>query len=212
VRDSATGPFVFKQQNEAPPAFPKIGDVRFSPFWEAYLQGELVVNDDLSFTAGIQHRDNVLYHEGNGIPGSDHPDSYRASTLMLETVASPSANDNIHAIVELQNVFDSKKIAAGVDSLGIDASDGHYDNLLLTLEYTRSPEWAVNTRIEVSNVKNEQGGRTIWPVLGVTYRLGTTHTIGIQYGSERGGTVCTGGVCRLINPFTGFRLNVVSKL
>jgi hypothetical protein len=84
--------------------------------------------------------------------------------------------------------------------------------VLLTLEYSRSPRWSVNTRVEWTTTNKEQGGRRIWPVIGGTYRIGDAHTVGLQYGAERGGVVCTGGVCRLINPFDGFRFTVTSTL
>src|SRR5690606_3157564 len=98
------------------------------------------------------------------------------------------------------------------DSLGIKAFDGNFLNTLLTLEFSHSPRWSANARIEWSSTDKEQDGRQLWPVVGGTYRIGRAHTIGAQYGWERGGVVCTGGVCRFINPFTGFRLTITSKL
>jgi hypothetical protein len=131
---------------------------------------------------------------------------------MLESITSLNESDNLHAIVELQHVYDSKKATSAIDSLGIASFDGKYNNVLATVEFSHSPQWAVNGRLEWTTTTHEQGGRRLWPVVGATYRIGTAHTIGIQYGAERGGVVCTGGVCRLINPFSGFRFTVVSKL
>jgi hypothetical protein len=131
---------------------------------------------------------------------------------MLESMTGIDTHDNLHAILEMQRVYDSKTETAGSDTLGITPFTGIFSNVLLTLEYSHSPRWAVNTRIEWTSSDREQGGRRLWPVIGGTYRIGDAHTIGLQYGSERGGVVCTGGVCRYINPFTGFRLTVSSKL
>lgn len=203
---------VYRRLNSAPLSFPELKDIRYSPYWELYAHGEYQLNEDASFAVGIQRRDNVIYGEGDGQNIMPTSETYKATTLMLESINALSDEDNLHAILELQRVFDSKKITGGVDSLGITSSDGRFNNILLTLEYSRSPRWAVNTRIEWTSTDKEQGGRRIWPVVGATYRIGNSHTVGLQYGSERGGVVCTGGVCRLINPFSGLRFTVLSTL
>ncbi len=202
----------YQRINDAPVSFPELKDIRYSPYWELYAHGEYQLNEDVSLAMALQRRDNVIYGEGNGTTLLPTSETYKATTLMLESITNLSDEDNLHAILELQKVFDSKKATIGVDSLGIAPSDGNYNNVLLTLEYSRSPRWSVNTRIEWTSTEKEQGGQQIWPVVGATYRIGNAHTVGVQYGSERGGVVCTGGVCRLINPFSGFRFTVLSTL
>jgi hypothetical protein len=209
---SGEGTTVFRRENASPLVFPEISDARFSPYWELYAQGEYQASEDLSFTLGVQRKDNVIFHEGNGESIASGLESYKATTLMLDGLGAITENDNLHAILELQRVYDSKKETGGNDSLGIAPYSGIFNNVLLTLELMHSARWAVNTRIEWTTTDKEQGGQRLWPVIGATYRIGNTHLLGIQYGSERGGVVCTGGVCRLINPFTGFRLSIESKL
>lgn len=211
LKDSA-GRTDYRRLNDAPISFPELKDIRYSPYWELYAHGEYHLNDDVSLAMALQRRDNVIYGEGDGAELRPSSETYKATTLMLESITNLSDEDNLHAILELQNVFDSKKQTAGVDSLGLAPYSGKYNNVLLTLEYSRSPRWAVNTRIEWTTTDKEQGGRRIWPVIGGTYRIGDAHTVGLQYGAERGGVVCTGGVCRLINPFSGLRFTVVSTL
>jgi len=211
ARLDTAGSKYFARVNDAPLSFPELKDISYSPYWEIYGHGEYVLSDDITVALGLQHRDNVVYHEGRGDAASGPgAEIYRSSTAMLESITSLTDRDNIHAILEMQTVFDSQKETHANDST--EAFDGKFNNILLTLEYSRSPRWAVNTRIEYTTTKDEQGGRQWWPVVGATYRIGNAHTIGAQYGAERGGVVCTGGVCRLINPFDGFRLTVVSKL
>jgi hypothetical protein len=210
--DSVNGAARFVRQNNAPRAFPELKDIRYSPYWEAFLGGEYAASDELSFGFGLQRRDNVLYFEPTSVGLSGTTELYKATTLMLESSADLGSANNLHAIVELQRVFDSKKATPAIDSLGIAAYEGKFYNALVTLEYSQSPSWAVNARVEVSTTDKEEGGRQVWPVVGGTYRIGDAHTVGLQYGSERGGVVCTGGVCRFINPFTGVRFTVVSKL
>lgn len=201
---SGTPTDTYHRLNAKPLSFAELSDNLYSPYWEVFLHGEYEPEDaDYSFAAGLQRRSNV------DLPNKQ---TTRVSSVMLEGTFDLTKSDGLHAILELQRAFDSKKITGGDDSLGIAASDGTYNNGLLTLEYSHSPRWAVNTRIEVSTTDQEEKGRHVWPVVGATYRIGTQHTLGIQYGAERGGVVCTGGVCRFINPFQGFRLSLSSKL
>lgn len=202
---------VYDRVNASPISFPELKDVRYSPYWELFAHGEYELNEDVTVALGVQRKDNVIYGEGNGevAPSSE---TYKATTLMLESIMSLTATGSLHTILELQQVFDSKKSTPGNDSLGIAPYEGKFKNVLLTLEYSSSPKWSANARLEWTTTDKEQGGRRLWPVVGGTYRIGGTHTVGVQYGAERGGVVCTGGVCRLINPFSGFRLTVTSKL
>lgn len=210
--DTTGGEIGYGRVNTRPLAFPELTDPTYSPYWEAFAGAEYIASDELSFGLALQRRDNTIFHEPSTIGGIPSIESYKATTLMLESIADLGSANNLHAIVELQRVFDSKKIAPAIDSIGQAAREGRFYNALLTLEYSQSPRWAVNARLEYSTTDTEEGGRQLWPVVGGTYRIGDAHTVGLQYGSERGGVVCTGGVCRFINPFTGVRLSVVSKL
>lgn len=194
-------------------SFPKLGDDRYSPFWEVFGEAAFHLSDDLEVSLAAQRKMNTIYYDRLLVDiASATADRYEATTVAAEGDLVLSRGNSLHGIVEIQSVFDSKKIAAGNDSLGIAPSDGQFLNALFTLEFARSPRWSANARLEWTSTDKEQGGRRIWPVVGTTYRIGRNHTITTQYGWERGGIVCTGGVCRFINPFAGFRLIVASKL
>lgn len=194
-------------------SFPELSDERFSPFWEIYAQADYHVSDDLDLTVGVQRKENTVYYDRLQveIPVATS-EVYESTTGLIEGSYNLSQRSTLHAILEVQGVYDSKKEIAGNDTLGITPSDGKFVNSLVTLEYSRSPTWSVNTRLEWTSTDKEQEGRKVWPVVGGTYRIGRAHTLGAQYGWERGGVICTGGVCRFINPFTGFRLSLTSKL
>lgn len=193
-------------------SFPELTDRRYSPYWEVYAQADLEVNDDLSLAAALQRKDNVIFYDQLSIGSASNAEIYKATTGMAEAIVGLSSRNSLHGIVEVQHVFDSKKVSIANDSLGIKDFDGRFFNILTTIEFSHSPRWSVNGRIEWSSSDKEQDGRQIWPVIGGTYRIGRAHTLNAQYGWERGGVVCTGGVCRFINPFTGFRLSITSKL
>lgn len=193
-------------------SFPELADYRYSPYWELFAQADYELNDDVNLKLALQRKDNVVYYDQLNIGVSGHAEVYKVTTGMADAVVKLSSNNSLHGTLEVQRVFESKSISVGNDSLGIAPFDGRFYNAMMTVEFSRSPRWAVNGRLEWSSSDKEQGGRQLWPVIGGTYRIGRAHTINAQYGWERGGVVCTGGVCRFINPFTGFRLSVTSKL
>lgn len=193
-------------------SFPELSDQRYSPTWEIFTQADYEVNDDVSLALAVQRKDNVIFYDQLSMEVPSNIEIYKATTVMAEGIFSLSSRNTLHGILEGQRVFDSKKITTANDSLGVKEFDGKFYNLLATIEFSRSPTWSVNGRLEWSSSDKEQDGRQIWPVIGGTYRIGRAHTINAQYGWERGGIVCTGGVCRFINPFTGFRFSLTSKL
>lgn len=194
-------------------SFPELSDERYSPYWEVYAQADYQASDDLALVFGFQQKKNTIYYDRLQveIPVASN-EIYEMTTGLAEATLALSSRDYLHTILEVQSAYESKKETAGDDSLGIEPYDGKFINTLLTVEFSRSPRWSANARVEWSSTDKEQDGRQLWPVVGGTYRIGRAHTIGAQYGWERGGVVCTGGVCRFINPFTGFRLIITSKL
>ena len=194
-------------------SIPELTDSRYSPYWEVFLHGEHILNDDITLAAAVQRKSNVVYYDRLSVEiESATAETQRTTTGLLEGTINLKKGKSLHTIVELQHVYDSKKVTGGNDSLQLSPFDGRFQNVMLTLEFSQSPRWSANARIEYSTYDKEQGGTQVWPVLGGTYRIGTSSTVGAQYGLERGGVVCTGGVCRFINPFTGLRLFVTSRI
>ncbi|MBD3401238.1 MAG: hypothetical protein GF399_13025 [Candidatus Coatesbacteria bacterium] len=54
--------------------------------------------------------------------------------------------------------------------------------------------------------------RDYWITGEVTFHLGPNHDLSIFYGNERGGLVCSGGVCREEPPFDGLRIKLESRI
>lgn len=52
---------------------------------------------------------------------------------------------------------------------------------------------------------------TEWKVAEIRWDVSDNHTLYVFAGSEKGGLVCTGGVCRIEEPFEGFRVNLLSR-
>jgi hypothetical protein len=91
------------------------------------------------------------------------------------------------------------------------AENKEYYNQMLTVQVSRSPLFSVGGRVEFTTSDEDPSGDKFWYTLEGSYRIGRTHTVMASYGSERGGFVCTNGVCRIVNAFQGFRLSVQSS-
>lgn len=55
------------------------------------------------------------------------------------------------------------------------------------------------------------GDARYWPSVESTFQIQDNHQLRLLIGHERGGLRCTGGVCRWVNPFKGFKLTFTSQ-
>ncbi len=82
-------------------------------------------------------------------------------------------------------------------------SIGKPELLVFTLRYERRnriPEWLIL----------KYGDETAWPIAELSLDLTTRHNLRIRVGGEKGGLVCSGGVCRFEEPFKGVKLVLTS--
>ncbi len=64
----------------------------------------------------------------------------------------------------------------------------------------RIPEWLIP----------KYGEETAWPLAELSLDLTTRHNLRIRVGAEKGGLVCSGGVCRFEEPFKGVKMVLTS--
>lgn len=50
-----------------------------------------------------------------------------------------------------------------------------------------------------------------WKVIELRWDISDSHTLNIMAGSEKGGLICSGGVCRIEEPFEGIKINLLSR-
>lgn len=74
-----------------------------------------------------------------------------------------------------------------------------------TLEFNVNQHFSfyANTMYNYGNTKK----KTNYYNFGGSYTVGATR-VALNYGRQRGGLMCTGGVCRYVSPNTGFTLNI----
>lgn len=84
-------------------------------------------------------------------------------------------------------------------------SIGKPELLVLSLRYERRnrvPGWLVP----------KLGDETAWPMVELSLDLTNRHNLRVRVGAEKGGLVCSGGVCRFEEPFKGIKLVLTSIL
>lgn len=99
---------------------------------------------------------------------------------------------------EYQIVFVSSDTSDYHDQ-ALAVSIGKPESFVLTVRYeyrNRVPEWLIE----------KLGEETNWPMVELSLDITTRHNLRIRAGGEKGGLVCSGGVCRFEEPFRGVKL------
>jgi len=81
-------------------------------------------------------------------------------------------------------------------------------DLTASFGYSRALTLSV---IKASRAVEEYDGDDAWVSLQLTWGFGQNHDLTIKFGEERGGVVCSGGVCHYEPPFTGVRVELLSR-
>jgi hypothetical protein len=82
-------------------------------------------------------------------------------------------------------------------------SVGKPELFVLSVRYERRnrvPDWLIP----------KLGDETAWPMVELSLDLTNRHNLRIRAGAEKGGLVCSGGVCRFEEPFKGVKLVLTS--
>ena len=80
---------------------------------------------------------------------------------------------------------------------------------LLSLSYTPSGRFSISTGTEWSQISGRAKGR--WTFVEAKTEVMRNHNFTLWMGRVRGGRQCSGGVCRYVPDFDGFRLSLISR-
>jgi hypothetical protein len=185
---SNTGQLVFETQKNFIPDL----KADFAPFFELYGDVEWYF-DGMSFIrTGFNRRYDVT---------NDGVARYvMTSTIPLRVEYMLNEEYSVTLQPEYQWVYDSE------------IKQSNYNNLFVNLALSKAPTWAVSVRMEYTTDKYDASGKDFWRLMEVAYRIASTHTVSLSYGSERGGLVCTNGICTVILPFDGVRFSLLSQI
>ncbi|MDP1675555.1 MAG: DUF6029 family protein [Bacteroidota bacterium] len=171
---------------------------RLSPYWELFFEAEHYFEETSAIRFGAARRENILY---NDFTGAQFSHTQQATIIPLQLQYSLTQEYSI--IVQTENEF-------AYDSYN--TSNEHYYTQLLTIIFTRSPNISIATRYEHTTNTADPSNRQDWLVGEVGYTFGQSHTTTISYGKERGGQICSNGVCQYQLPFEGIRFSLRSQI
>ncbi len=188
--DSNFTPILFGKKS----FLPELTDQSHFPFWEAFAEFEYEING-LDYVKVFGHRrSDVIAYSGQS--AYVKRSTSIGAKAQIETATSQSAL----ASMEYQKMFDTESTL----------EDHRPDNLYVLGQYSFAP---LVTFGGIFDFSTDYGlVRHIWPQGFLSLRIGGSHTILMSYGAERGGINCSGGICRYVPPFNGFRLAVTSQI
>lgn len=207
-----------------------------NPFKEFYaeLDGNLM-NGNFHYTVGIGTTEDVIDLYLNRYTGSDQILIYEAvSAQTFPTHFSYTLNT--HYSLEVK--YEYQELKKGIHQYAPSSIVPFESNFMKETQYnrfmsigvSRSPKWSANLAIDMSStdeqiiVENDRDVNSIEKILGkfwdtsltwasmeLAYNISENHRLTIMVGSQRGGVLCSNGVCRYIQPFeNGFKVGLVS--
>jgi hypothetical protein len=173
---------------------PNLSDDSYFPFWEYFAEVEHTFGD-LDYIKGFFHRrSDVIAYNG------EEADSKRSSTFGLKFQYQTTKSQSLLTSIEVQDMYDAQR----------HENDHKLMNLLFIAQYSFNPLITFGGQYDFTTWY--ENGRHIWPQVFTSVRIGSSHTLLVSYGAERGGLNCTGGVCRVVPAFEGFRVGLTSQL
>jgi hypothetical protein len=176
------------------PSFKK----EYFPYYEIFLEGEHYYSLSSAVRLAFAVREKTFFNEF-----SQNKSSTITSSFIIPLKIQHVFSENYAMTFQSEHEWVNERSEIGNEKFFnhlITVINSFFLRLTATLrfEYTTSD-------IDVSNRKN-------WVSAELGYRLGQSHVITASYGQERGGLICSNGVCKYIQPFEGFRLSVLSQI
>lgn len=191
------GTFSFVQRKRENSFIPSL-EKSLSPYWEAFADIEYYFEETSAIRGGIAQRDNLLYNDFSG-PAFSHRQRETIVPLQLQ-----------YALGEIYSIIVQSENDFGYDSYHV--SRQHYYTQLAVVTFNRSPDVSLSFRYEYTTDETDPTSRHDWFVSEMGYTFGKTHTVSFSVGRERGGQVCSNGVCLYRLPFSGVRFSLQSQL
>ncbi len=122
----------------------------------------------------------------------------------------PSENIVLSTVIELQRSTVSGELYTGETIEGHSYSSGHFiGSVDLRHKYSAALIWDTSDDPNLNDGLHENQN---WVSGELSLKPTDRVWIRASYGKEKGGVRCTGGVCRVLNPFEGYRMSVEWRL
>ncbi len=167
---------------------------KYSPYYEVFGEVEHSLNEMSTIKIAAALKSKIFFDEFfNG--ANNHEIRSKVFPFQLKHIFSDiysaeldyqyeSVNDNFNAQPEYSN---------------------HLFNLINVIDTKIN----VTFRYEFSTNRFDVSGKRYWSAIEFGYRLNQNLSAVISYGKEKGGQICSNGVCRYILPFEGLRISIL---
>jgi hypothetical protein len=176
------------------PSFQK----EFFPYYELYTEGEHYYGISSAIRLAFALRQKTFFNEF-----SADKSSTVTSSLIIPLQVQHAFSENYSLTFQSEHEWVGEKFKE---------TEINFFNHLITLINSLYSRLTAAIRYEYTTSSNDVSGKKSWVSGELGYRLMQSHIITISYGSERGGLICSNGVCRYIQPFEGFRLSVLNQI
>ncbi len=117
--------------------------------------------------------------------------------------------------LELQYDFGIFFVETGLEQTMVTSDTSKYNDRALSISVGKPERFVITLRGEKRDRVPEWlipklGEETFWPMLELSLDLTTRHNLRLRIGGEKGGLVCSGGVCRFEEPFRGVKAVLTS--
>jgi hypothetical protein len=117
--------------------------------------------------------------------------------------------------LELQYDFGMFFVEAGLEQTMVTSDTSRYNDRAVSISIGKPERFVITLRGEKRDRVPEWlipklGEETFWPMLELSLDLTTRHNLRLRIGGEKGGLVCSGGVCRFEEPFRGVKAVLTS--
>jgi len=189
--------FLFIKEERSGNFLPSTED-KYSPFWEYLFEAEHSIDESTNLNIGFAQRSKIIY---NDIVGSSS--SHKISSTVIPLLIQRTFSENYSA--SLQYEFEA------VDD-NYNTNQSEFTNQFISFVNSFFSVLNVNLRYEFTSNNYEISGRKDWFTFETGYRINQNNNISFSFGRERGGQTCSNGVCRYIQPFSGFKLTLLSNI
>ena len=195
----------FSSLHDEDSMIPKFDDESYLPYRDIWFDGRYnFKHSSLLLGAGYNHDTPTLkgtnYNTIPGVTSSDDIYSYTRTTFMGEYDFEIDENSAFKLLSDFQLV--EKKA---------DATTHDWNDIFFSIEYSYSKYGYINISVINTSEEVPEDSPDTWIGYEAGLKLSENHKLELFYGRERAGIKCSGGSCRQVPEFDGFKLTLTSS-
>jgi len=172
--------------------------INYSPYSEMFLEGEYYFDYETALRFGFARREKTLYNNFTGANGS-----HTIKSFVVPIQFQYQVTENLSSTLqyEFEAVNDNYNVG-----------QENFNNHFITIITSLANKVTFALRYEHTNNNFDPSNRKDWLVGELGYRISGSNLVSFSYGRERGGQICSNGICRYILPFKGIKFSLQTNI